>query len=68
MSDDESDSVQYNPITKALENPKSKVLAIKAMCAHCMGCTADHLEPGWREEVRNCTASKCPLFNHRPFK
>ena len=42
--------------------------AIKAMCAHCMGCTRDHIEPGFRECIRNCTSIGCPLHLYRPYQ
>jgi len=38
------------------------------MCAHCMGCTKDHIEPGFRECIRNCTAPSCPLYFYRPYQ
>ena len=38
----------------------SRQSAIKAFCMECVG---------WeREEVRNCTATACPLWAHRPWK
>lgn len=57
---------EYNPIIKSRENHTSRARAIKAMCAHCMGCTTDRIEPGWLNEVRNCSAPHCPLYNFRP--
>ena len=51
-------------------------LAINAMCAHCMGCTAseqgqqfeDWREPGFVQLIRDCTAPHCPLFDFRPYQ
>ena len=34
--------------------------AIKAFCHECIGFNAD--------EIRNCTAPACPLFENRPFQ
>jgi len=38
------------------------------MCASCMGCTKDHLEEGFKSEIRNCSAQHCPLHVHRPYQ
>lgn len=52
-----------SPVAKAARNPQSLRLAINAMCAQCMGeC------PGWRNEVRHCTAPHCALWNVRPYQ
>ena len=61
----------HNPLIalkNAPVNKKLTTLSIKAMCAHCMGCTEEHIADGWKEEVRNCTAPKCPLYNVRPYQ
>ncbi len=34
--------------------------AIKEFCLHCTG--------GHQEDVRKCTAPKCPLYHLRPYK
>ena len=56
-----------NPILISRQRPQSRAWAIKAMCAHCMGCTADHLEPGFRDLIRECSSNACPLHAHRPY-
>ena len=56
-----------NPIL-ALDKKMTRQRAIKAMCAHCMGCTKDHIEQGFRECVRNCTSVNCPLYFYRPYQ
>lgn len=61
-------TAEHNPIIQARERPNSKSYAIKAMCSHCMGCTAEKIEPGFRDEVRNCTSAACPLWPHRPWR
>jgi len=61
-------SYEVNPIIKSRESLSSRATAIKAMCAHCMGCTEDHLEPNWKAEVKNCTAFKCPLHPFRDYQ
>lgn len=58
---------ENNPIKRAIRKP-TYLNAIKAMCAHCMGCTQDHIESGFREEIRDCTATACPLFPFRPYR
>ena len=59
--------ITYNPLLQ-LERKRTRQRAIKAMCAHCMGCTKDHIEPGFRECVRNCTSVNCPLHFYRPYQ
>lgn len=56
-----------NPLIKYVEKP-TRSNAIKAKCVECMGCTNYHLEPGFREEVRNCTSTSCPLYRYRPYQ
>ena len=58
---------ENNPIKRALLKP-THLNAIKAMCAHCMGCTLEDLQEGFREDIRNCTAPACPLFPFRPYR
>lgn len=58
---------EFNPLIK-LQTKATRSQAIKAMCAHCMGCTKEHIEPGWRQEVAKCSAPACPLFQFRPYK
>lgn len=50
--------------------------AIHAKCTECMGCTSveqrngqeDHLEKGFRHEIRHCTSPACSLFDFRPYQ
>ena len=58
----------HNPYDRNLGNTTSLRTALNAMCAHCMGCTEGYMEPGFREEIRNCTAPKCPLWHFRPYQ
>lgn len=48
-----------DPITKVKQNPRSKVLAIRAYCWDCAG--------GSRTEVTLCAHKDCPLWIHRPW-
>lgn len=57
-----------NPILKAKEEPNSRRFAINAMCASCMGCTETAIVPGFRKEVRECSAPRCPLYAFRPYQ
>ena len=58
---------EINPIIRLRAKP-SRVNAIKAKCAECMGCTADHLERGFRELIRAYTSQACPLHSFRPYQ
>lgn len=59
---------EHNPMVRNLGNKTSLRAAIDAMCAHCMGCSTDEIEPGFRDDIRNCSAPGCPLWNFRPFQ
>lgn len=57
-----------NIVAKSLDGKLSPMKSIKAFCSTCMGCTADHNEPGFKEAIRDCTSHQCPLYLHRPYK
>lgn len=61
---------QTNPMAKLAGDPntRSRALRIKAMCAHCVGCTVERTEPGFRSMIRDCTARGCPLYPVRPYQ
>jgi hypothetical protein len=61
-------SNEMNPLVISARNPKLRAAAIKAMCAHCVGCTLEHLEPGFRDSIRGCTYKGCPLYHLRPYR
>jgi hypothetical protein len=75
ISEPDAKKQECNPIKRHYAKPTRKT-AINAMCAYCMGCTSveqgngqdDHLERGFREEIRHCTAPACPLFSFRPYQ
>ena len=62
---------EMNPLKRFYQTPTRKN-AINAFCASFIGCTAieqengqeDHLERGFRTEIRNYIAARCPLFRH----
>lgn len=54
--------VRLNPIERAKRNPRSKVMAIKAMCYHCVGGEQAV------QTIRGCTSTECPLYAHRPYQ
>lgn len=57
------------PFEKLRENPLSKAQAIVAMCSQCMGWEEGKERPGGvLEDIRNCTASRCPLWAVRPHQ
>jgi len=58
---------EHNPIKRLQQRP-TRSNAIKAMCAYCMGCTADYIEPGFRASIQGCTAPQCPLYTFRPYQ
>lgn len=58
---------ETNPMAKFAEKP-TRVNAIKAMCAHCMGCTYRETEPGFRQLIRDCVSTGCPLHRFRPYQ
>ena len=58
----------HNPVERSIAFPLSRKRGIEAMCASCMGCTKDHLEDGFKKEVRNCTAKHCPLGVHTSYQ
>ena len=53
----------HNPVKRASIAPVTPKKAIAAMCASCMGCTKDHIEEGFKNEIRNCS-----LYSFRPYK
>jgi hypothetical protein len=54
--------VRLNPIEKARQNPKSKSLAIRAMCYYCVGGEQAV------QTIRHCTSITCPLYPVRPYQ
>ena len=58
----------HNPVERFYALPSSRKRAIEAKCAECMGCTKDHLEEGFKNEIRNCSTHSCPLYLFRPYK
>lgn len=59
---------ESNPMARFRAGKPTRSAAIKAMCAHCMGCTYEETEPGFRTMIRECTAIGCPLHSFRPFQ
>ena len=60
--------IENNPIRQFVANPDSRVAAIKAKCAECMGCTPDHMERGFRASISSCSSYSCPLHRFRPYQ
>lgn len=56
-----------NPIARFVNKPTPSN-AIKAKCAECVGCTATHLEEGYRGAIYACKAYACPLYLFRPYR
>jgi hypothetical protein len=57
--------VRKNPIGKSNDAPKSLRLAINANCYTCVG--EDH-DPGWKDRVRYCEITICPLHKVRQYR
>ena len=60
--------IENNPIRQFVANPNSRVAAIKAKCAECMGCTPDHMERGFRASISECSSDSCSLHRFRPYQ
>jgi hypothetical protein len=57
-----------NPYQKFRENNTRKT-AIEAFCMRCMGTEdPDNPQPGYRTDIKGCTAPGCPLYNWRPYR
>jgi len=59
---------QPNPILQYANKPTSRVAAIKAKCAECVGCTPYHLEKGFKDSISSCSSESCPLHRFRPYQ
>lgn len=59
---------EHNPIIQFSRNPLSRALAIKAMCARCVGCSNKHLEKGYRLSISACSCKDCPMHGFRPYQ
>ena len=57
--------VRLDPLQKALANPGSLKLAIRAACWDCVGGDAT---PNWQDEVKHCPVLKCGLHHVRAYK
>ena len=58
----------FNPIRQFQSRPSSRVYAVKAKCAECVGCTPEHLEKGFKESISSCSSESCPLHRFRPYQ
>jgi hypothetical protein len=54
-----------DPYQRAVQQPRSLALAIRAKCWDCEGQGAD---PGWQRRVRTCIVTDCPLWHVRPYR
>jgi len=59
---------KFNPIDRYHKHPESRILAVNAKCAECMGCQPGHLEKGFRESISTCTSYSCHLRQFRPYQ
>jgi hypothetical protein len=60
---------EFNPLIKLRDSENRSLRKhINAMCAHCMGCTLESINPGFANEIKHCTAPQCPLFAVRPYQ
>lgn len=56
-----------NPIQRFQAQP-TRARAVRAKCAECVGCTPTSIEPGFRQTIRDCASSSCPLWQFRPYQ
>lgn len=63
LKNGEVKKINTTPIDKLAKNPTSLRLAVNAMCFTCMGSTKEA-----KDDIKNCTAPKCALFNVRPYQ
>ena len=54
-----------DPVERSKRNPKSKALAIKAMCWQCQGGGGN---PSTNWLIGNCEVTGCALWPHRPWQ
>ncbi len=68
---------ETNPVKRFYQSGKKGWRpAINAMCATCVGCTAqlqgkgyqDYLPEGFRNEIRHCAVLGCPIHHLRPYQ
>ena len=68
---------ETNPVKRFLLNDrKGWRPAINAMCAACVGCSAelqgegfrDHIEPQFKQTIRQCAVFGCPIHHLRPYQ
>lgn len=68
---------EANPVKRFFERGKVGWRpAINAMCASCVGCSAqlqgkgfrDHVEAGFRDTIRQCAVFACPIHHLRPYQ
>ena len=61
----------HNLLKKARDDEargrRSRKSAMEAMCWTCMGGSEEH-SAGVREEIKQCTSPKCPLYSWRPLQ
>lgn len=63
LKNGEVKKINTTPIDKLAKNPTSLRLAVTAMCFDCVGRTREA-----KDDIKNCTSPKCPLFNVRPYQ
>ena len=60
-----AEAERLDPVERSRRNPKSKAMAIKAMCWQCMGGGGNPATP-WL--IGNCEVTGCALYPHRPWQ
>lgn len=58
---------ETNPILR-FRRAKTLRTAIDAKCAECMGCTAEAISSGFRQDISQCSSYGCPLWDFRPYQ
>ena len=57
---DQTSPMYKSLMRRACEGSASPRQAIKAFCLHCVG--------DLRDQITNCTAYACPLYEYRPYQ
>lgn len=67
---DQGLAVNKTPWEKIAENPAGMRARVNGKCFECMGWEVDTQEmpAGVKGDIRDCTATRCPLHKIRPYK
>ena len=58
---------ETNPLRQLDKKPTLRN-GVRAMCAHCMGCTQTSRPSGLSRLIKECSSEGCPLYQFRPYQ